>query len=100
MPFKKVNKGKCKGKYVSPSGKCFTKKQVALYYATDGTLKKKKKSCECKDKLIPDDEFKKDSTAFAAGKYDHGKYPVNLNLPKNKQPAQTQEFFDRYTRKK
>ena len=57
-------------------------------------------SCECKDKLIPDEEFKKDSTAFAAGKYDHGKYPVNLNLPKNKQPAQTQEFFDRYTRKK
>ena len=43
MPFKKVNKGKCKGKYVSPSGKCFTKKQVALYYATDGTFNKTKK---------------------------------------------------------
>ena len=57
-------------------------------------------SCACKDKLISDAEFKKDSTAFAAGKYDHSKYPVNLNLPKNKQPAQTQEFFDRYTRKK
>ena len=57
-------------------------------------------SCACKDKLISDAEFKKDSTAFAAGNYDHSKYPVNLNLPKNKQPAQTQEFFDRYTRKK
>jgi len=42
MPFKKVNKGKCKGKFVSPSGKCFTKKQVALYYASDGTFKKNK----------------------------------------------------------
>jgi hypothetical protein len=26
--------------------------------------------------------------------------PVNVNLPKKYQPAQTQEFFDRYTRKK
>ena len=40
MPFKKANSGKCKGKYVSPSGKCFTKKQVALYYASGGTFKK------------------------------------------------------------
>ncbi len=43
MPFKKANRGKCRGKYVSPSGKCFTKKQVSLYYATDGTFKKSKK---------------------------------------------------------
>ncbi len=41
MPFKKANKGKCKGKYVSPSGKCFTKKQVSLYYASNGTFNKK-----------------------------------------------------------
>lgn len=38
MPFKKV-----KGKYKSPSGKTFTKKQVALYYATDGFKKKPKR---------------------------------------------------------
>ena len=43
MPFKKANKGKCKGKYVSPRNKCFTKKQVDLYYATDGTFNKSKK---------------------------------------------------------
>lgn len=36
MPFKKIGK-----KYVSPSGKKFTKKQVALYYATKGFTKKK-----------------------------------------------------------
>ena len=39
MPFKKT---KC-GKYKSPSGKVFTKKQVALYYATDKFKKKPKK---------------------------------------------------------
>lgn len=31
MPFKKSGK-----KYKSPSGRTFPKKQVALYYATDG----------------------------------------------------------------
>jgi len=31
MPFKKV-----KDKFKSPSGKTFTKKQVKLYYASDG----------------------------------------------------------------
>lgn len=36
MPFKKAGKNK----YVSPSGRSFTKKQVALYYATDGFKKK------------------------------------------------------------
>tara|TARA_R100001463_G_scaffold21708_1_gene52108 strand:- start:558 stop:686 length:129 start_codon:yes stop_codon:yes gene_type:complete len=41
MPFTKMKTGKCKGKYRSPSGKCFTKKQVKFYYATDGTFKKK-----------------------------------------------------------
>jgi len=37
MPFKKVGK-----KYVSPSGRKFTKKQVAMYYATNGFKKRKK----------------------------------------------------------
>lgn len=32
MPFKKVGHNK----YKSPSGRSFTKKQVALYYAPDG----------------------------------------------------------------
>jgi len=36
MPFKKVGKDK----YVSPSGKKFTKKQVRLYYATNGFKEK------------------------------------------------------------
>lgn len=35
MPFKKVGPNK----YQSPSGKTFTKKQVALYHATDGFKK-------------------------------------------------------------
>ena len=39
MPFKRTKSGK----YKSPSGKKFTKKQVALYYATDGFKKKRKK---------------------------------------------------------
>ncbi len=39
MPFTKV----AKDKYKSPSGRTFTKKQVNLYYATDGFKKKPKK---------------------------------------------------------
>ena len=41
MPFKKVGKNKFK----SPSGKKYTKKQVGLYYATDGfkNMKRHKK---------------------------------------------------------
>lgn len=39
MPFTKTKSGK----YKSPSGRSFTKKQVALYYATDGFKKKAKK---------------------------------------------------------
>lgn len=38
MPFKKVG-----DKYVSPSGKKYTKKQVKAYYASSGFKKKKKK---------------------------------------------------------
>jgi len=33
MPFKKIKRGKKKGKYRSPSGRTFTKKQVQRYYA-------------------------------------------------------------------
>jgi hypothetical protein len=36
MPFKKNGKNK----YISPSGRKWTKKQVALYYATKGFTKK------------------------------------------------------------
>ena len=39
MPFKKTSSGKFK----SPSGKTFTKKQVTAYYATDGFKKPVKK---------------------------------------------------------
>lgn len=38
MPFKKQSNGK----YKSPSERTFTKKQVAMYYATDGFSKKPK----------------------------------------------------------
>jgi hypothetical protein len=33
MPFKKITSGKNKGKYKSPSGKTWTKKQIAAYKA-------------------------------------------------------------------
>lgn len=39
MPFKKVGKNK----YKSPSGRTYTKKQVGLYYATEGFTKSSKK---------------------------------------------------------
>jgi len=39
MPFKKAGKDV----YKSPSGRKFTKKQVKLYYATDGFKKAPKK---------------------------------------------------------
>lgn len=38
MPFTRISKNK----YVSPSGKVFTKKQVKLYYATKGFTKRVK----------------------------------------------------------
>lgn len=40
MPFKKTSKGR----YVSPSGRKFTEKQVKAYYATEGFTKKAKTS--------------------------------------------------------
>ena len=39
MPFRKVSKNK----YVSPSGRKYTAKQVKAYYATDGFKRKPKK---------------------------------------------------------
>jgi len=43
MPFKKITKGKSKGKYKSKSGRKYTKKQVKAYYATKGWKRKPKK---------------------------------------------------------
>ena len=40
MPFRKVGPNK----YVSPSGRKFTKKQVVAYYASGGTFDKAKKT--------------------------------------------------------
>jgi hypothetical protein len=42
MPFTKVSGGKFK----SPSGKKYTKKQVALYYANDGFPSRPKKAAK------------------------------------------------------
>lgn len=42
MPFKKVTRGKDKGKYRSPSGRKFSKKQVRLYYAHGGKFPKRR----------------------------------------------------------
>lgn len=39
MPFKKTSSGK----YRSPSGRLFTKKQVVAYYASNGFTKKRRK---------------------------------------------------------
>ena len=44
MPFKKVGHNK----YVGPSGRKWTKKQVQLYYATDGFKKNPKKKTRYK----------------------------------------------------
>lgn len=40
MPFTKIKKGANKGKYKSPSGKIYSKKQVRLYNLSGGTWKK------------------------------------------------------------
>lgn len=44
MPFSKIKSGSSAGKYKSPSGRVFTKKQIALYYASGGTFKKTRKA--------------------------------------------------------
>jgi hypothetical protein len=46
MPFKKVGPDD----YVSPSGRHYSKKQIALYYATDGFKRKPKKKTKKKTK--------------------------------------------------
>ena len=46
MPFKKISKDK----FVSPSGRKFTSKQVKLYYATGGFKKSKLKKSRRKQK--------------------------------------------------
>jgi hypothetical protein len=43
MPFKKVTRGKNKGKYKGPTGKVFTFSQVKLYYANNGKFPTKKR---------------------------------------------------------
>lgn len=40
MPFKKITKGKDKGKYISPSGRVMTQAQVKAYYSKKRTNKK------------------------------------------------------------
>lgn len=40
MPFTKIVSGTDKGKYRSPSGRKWTKKQVKMYYSTNGFTKK------------------------------------------------------------
>lgn len=40
MPFKRISRGKKKGKYKSPSGKVYSRKQVRAYYATGGFKRK------------------------------------------------------------
>lgn len=40
MPFKKIVKGKDKGKYKSPSGRVMALNQVKAYYASTKTKKK------------------------------------------------------------
>jgi len=44
MPFTKISTGKNKGKYKSPSGKIWTKKQVVAYHATNKFKKPVRKS--------------------------------------------------------
>jgi hypothetical protein len=43
MPFKKITRGKNKGKYKTPTGRIYTKKQVKAYHATNGWKRKPKK---------------------------------------------------------
>jgi len=43
MPFKRITKGKNKGKYRTPSGKVYTAKQVKAYHATGGWKRKSRK---------------------------------------------------------
>jgi len=42
MPFKPIKSGRNRGKFRSPSGRIYTKKQVKLYYANGGKFPKRK----------------------------------------------------------
>lgn len=44
MPFVRITSGKNKGKYRSESGRIYTQKQVAAYYATNGFKRKPRKN--------------------------------------------------------
>lgn len=69
MPFVKSGNN-----YISPSGRKFTKKQVAMYYATNGFTKKKKPSIVVNNKLkgvLGESEFKK-------GNIPTGKVMINV----------------------
>jgi hypothetical protein len=39
MPFKRIRRGKHRGKYRSPSGRVYSSRQVRLYYLTKGFTK-------------------------------------------------------------
>lgn len=43
MPFKKIARGRNRGKYRSPSGRVWTAKQVRFYYASGGTMRRRKR---------------------------------------------------------
>lgn len=43
MPFKRITKGRKKGRYKSPSGRTYTARQVRAYYATNGWKRKPKR---------------------------------------------------------
>lgn len=43
MPFKRISRGRNRGKYKSPSGRVWTRRQVSAYYATKGFSRKPKK---------------------------------------------------------
>ena len=53
-------------------------------------------SCSCDKKLIPDEEFKADSTSFARGQNPAGKYPIDWKKSSSEQSPRSMEFYSRY----
>ena len=53
-------------------------------------------SCSCDKKLIPDEEFKADSTSFARGQNPTGKYPIDWKKSSSEQSPRSMEFYSRY----
>ncbi len=75
MPFTSTGNGK----YRSPSGRTFTKKQVKMYYATDGFTKKKKKP-----EVTVNNKLK---GALGASEFKKGNKPtgrIEINVKKHK----------------